>query len=96
MDAQVEFRDSVRFDHESIIMLEDDFGYPFYGVMYNASAEGTHFKSLFKLEPGTHIDIKMDDPPAPADQNRCRAQVRWCKELDNHSIFRYGIGVEYC
>ena len=97
MDTQVEFRNSERFRHESLIMLEDrSFGYPSFAVMCNVSKTGMYFESVFELQPGTNINIKIDEPSPKTSQNFCCAQVIWCEELEDNSNFRYGIGVKYC
>lgn len=52
-----------------------------------------HFKSLFKLYPGAHIFIRIDD--YTLDQNQVSAKVVWCKKIENSNSLRYRVGVEY-
>jgi len=97
MSASKDFRNCSRVRHKSIIMLEDEAsGYPFYAVMYNASGTGMYFESLFGLQSGTPVNIRIDTPPIKSARNSCHAKVVWCRELDDNSFFRYGVGVEYC
>jgi Tfp pilus assembly protein PilZ len=52
-----------------------------------------YFKSLFEMYPGAHILIRIDD--YTLSQNKVPAKVVWCNKLENASIFRYGVGVEF-
>jgi len=94
MQAKPEFRRSERLGHEFIIKLEDDLTLsPYYAVSYNLSETGMYFKSLFELYPGAHILMRIDD--YTLSQNKVPAKVVWCNKLENASIFRYGVGVEF-
>jgi hypothetical protein len=94
MQAKPEFRKSERFDHESIIKLEDDLTLsPYYAVSNNISETGMYFKSLFEMYPGAQILIKIDD--YEKSRNQVPAKIVWCKEIENTAAFRYGIGVEF-
>jgi len=94
MQANPEFRKSERLGHEFIIKLEDDLTLsPYYAVSYNLSETGMYFKSLFEMYPGAHILIRIDD--YTLSQNKVPAKVVWCNKLENASIFRYGVGVEF-
>lgn len=94
MLAQKECRRSERLGHKSIIKLEDDLTLsPYYAVSYNLSDAGMYFKSLFKLYPGAHILIRIDD--YTFGLNPVLAKVVWCNELKNETAFNYGVGVEF-
>lgn len=94
MQAKPEFRKSERFGHQSIIKLEDDLTLsPYYAVSSNLSETGMYFKSLFKMYPGAHVLVKIEDDSLT--QNKVSAKVVWCKELKNSKKFRYGVGVEF-
>jgi hypothetical protein len=94
MPAQKECRRSERFGHKSIIKLEDDLTLsPYYAVSYNLSDAGMYFKTLFMLNPGAYILIRIDDYAFGPDP--VRAKVVWCTDLKNETAFNYGIGVEF-
>lgn len=94
MQAIPEIRRSDRFGHEYIIKLEDDRALsPYYAVSCNLSETGMYFKSLFELNPGVHILIRLDD--YTLSRNQVPAKVVWCKKLENTDKFRFGVGVEF-
>lgn len=93
---QIESRNSKRFRHESMITLKDDFGYPYYGMMHNASRSGLYFQALNEIRPGKNIHIQIEDLPPGLLQNSCRVKIVWCERLNGNSDFRYGIGIKYC
>ena len=96
MNVQTEFRNSERISHESMITLQDDFGYPYYGMMYNVNRSGLYFQALHEILPGKSIHIQIEDLPPGLSQNSFRAKVVWCEKLNDNSVFRYGIGIKYC
>ena len=90
-------RKSNRFRHESIVRIEDDSSrYPFFALMYNASKAGIYVKSLYGLECGIQINIKIEKPPFNSAPENCSAKVVWCRALVESSSFRYGVGLAYC
>ena len=76
MKNQIEFRNSKRIRHESIISLKDDFGYPYYGMMYNVNQLGMYFQSLHELQPGKHLNIKIENLPPGLSQNSHHAEIQ--------------------
>ncbi len=67
--------------------------------MYNCSMTGMYFESGNCPQPNSNICIKMvnylPDTDGPEAYRFYRAKVRWCKEIGEGKIFRYGIGVQY-
>ena len=96
MKNQTELRKSKRIRHESIITVQDDFGYPYYGLMYNVNHSGFYFQALNEMRPGKRIHIQIEDLPPELSQNAFPAKVVWCEKLNDNSVFRYGIGVKCC
>ena len=96
MNNQIEFRNSERIKHKSIITFKDDFGYPYYGMMYNVNRSGLYFQTLYELQPSLQLHIKIEDLPPELFQNSYRAKVVWCQKLNDNSVFRYEGGIEYC
>ena len=94
MQAKPEFRASERFSYEYLITLEDDPTLTqYYAESYNLSERGMYFKSPFELYPEDHVVVRIDDDEF--SQNQVPAKVVWCKNLENTSIFSYGVGVEF-
>jgi hypothetical protein len=94
MQSKSESRLSPRINRESIIMVGYDVGLsPYFAVSTNSSRRGMHFKSLFKLQEGVQIFIRIDN--YTTGQHQVPARVVWCKQLENSRSFRYGIGVEF-
>jgi len=90
-------RKSNRFRHESIVRIEDGSSrYPFFALMYNTSKHGIYVESLFGLECGQRINIKIEKPPYSSAPENCSAKVVWCRALIEASDFRYGVGLAYC
>ena len=96
MKNQIDLRNSKRIRHESIITVKDDFGYPYYGMIYNVNHSGLYFQALNEMQPGKSIHIQIEDLPPELAQNPIRAKVVWCEKLNNNSVFRYGIGIKCC
>lgn len=83
-----------RFYHESIIMIEDESTQiPYYAVSNNFSDTGMVFKSLFEINPGAQIFIRIDNYASHC--NPIPAKVVWCNKLRSQDSFRYGVAVEF-
>jgi hypothetical protein len=94
MQAKPEFRKSERFSQDYIIKFGEDLSLsPYYAVSCNLSETGMYFKSVFELNPGAHLLIRIDDYISV--QNQISAKVVWCKKIENSNSFRYGVGVEF-
>lgn len=94
MATQSEYRSMGRFYHESIIMIEDESTQiPYYAVSNNFSDTGMVFKSLFEINPGAQIFIRIDD--YASSRNPIPAKVVWCNKFKGQASFRYGVGVEF-
>lgn len=94
MATQPEYRKMARFYHESIIMIEDDSTkIPYYAVSNNVSGTGMVFKSLFEINPGAQIFIRIDD--YASSRTPIPAKVVWCNKLKSQDGFRYGVGVKF-
>ena len=70
--------------------------YPFFALMHNASSKGIYFESLYGLECGIQINVKIENPPFNSEPKSYMAKVAWCRALVEESTFRYGVGLEYC
>ncbi len=69
-----------------------------YAKMQNFCVDGIYFESDSELKPGFDICIKMvnnspDLDYSPEAYKIYRATVKWCKEIDDSSL--YGIGVQF-
>jgi hypothetical protein len=94
MAAQREYRKTGRFNHESVIMIQDDLTQiPYYAVSNTLSETAMVFRSLFEVDPGALIFIRIDD--YGSNRNPIPARVVWCKELKSQEGFRYKVGVEF-
>jgi hypothetical protein len=97
MDTQFEARNSERFSHLALIMIEEELcGGVSYGILYNESRTGMYVVLLSRFQPGTYINIRIDNPRLESSQDSRRAQVIWCKEMNDDPFFGYGIGVKFC
>jgi hypothetical protein len=76
----------------------------YYGAqILNLGAGGMCFKSNLRLQPGTAVYIRIKKiHPNSAGSARCDglrsvalAEVKWCSELPDATIFPYGVGVKY-
>jgi CheY-like chemotaxis protein len=94
--SQTELRKSKRLRHESLITVEDDFGFPYYGMIYNLNHSGLYFHALNDMPSGKSIQIQIEDLPPELTQNSFAAKVVWSEKLNDYSVFRYGIGIKYC
>jgi hypothetical protein len=94
MATQLEYRKMARFYHESIIMIEDESTQiPYYAVSNDLSETGMVFKSLFEINPGAQIFIRIDD--YASSRTPIPAKVVWCEKLRSQGGFRYGVAVEF-
>jgi Tfp pilus assembly protein PilZ len=94
MATQPESGKMSRFDYETIIMIEDGLTrIPYYAVSDNFSDTGMVFKSLFEINPGAQIFIRIDD--YASNCNPIPAKVVWCNQLKSQAGFRYGVGIEF-
>ena len=65
MEIDPEKRNAKRFDHESMVMVEEpENGYHVYGTMHNFSGEGMYLEADLVCKPGTRIWIQMARAPA--------------------------------
>jgi hypothetical protein len=96
MNSQTELRKSKRIRHESIITVKDDFGSPYYGMIYNVNHSGLYFQALNEMPSGKSIQIQIEELPPELTQNSFPAKVVWSEKLNENSVFRYGIGIKYC
>ena len=97
MRTSTEFRKSERHSHLSLTRVEDESGENLcYGIQYNESPTGMYIVLLSRFQPGTYINIRIDDTHLESSQESRRAQVIWCKEMNDDPFFGYGIGVKYC
>lgn len=98
MNSNREYRNSRRFHHRATIMIEDGCtGYCYNGIMYNCSGNGMYFESDYAQQPGTKIQIRVDNMPFTSAPHYYFANVIWRRQLiDSDSIYLYGIGVKYC
>lgn len=69
-------------------------------LMLNYSEGGVYFELSSPLDTGSYVMVKTDDDPlldsggfGPARQ--CRAEVRWCLEIEIGGARRYGCGVQF-
>jgi hypothetical protein len=95
MDMDPEKRIGKRFDHESMVMVEEpDKGYHVHGTMFNFSKDGMYLETDFVCQPGTKIWIQMSSPPAKALPKILLGEVRWHRQLfEDESDYAYGLGV---
>ena len=98
MNPNPEYRNSRRFHHQAMVMIEDGcMGYCYYGTMYNYGGDGIYFESDYALRPGTNIKIRIENLPFISAPKVYFAKVIWRKQLiDDDSSYSYGIGVKYC
>lgn len=97
MLSDTDFRQSIRFDHKSTIMIaEKHSGYFSYAQMFNISSGGLYFESDIAFKQGTRIQIQFDRPPFQSGPRTLGSVVRWCRKLtDFDSEYYYGIGVKF-
>ena len=98
MISKSDNRSCNRLRSRAIVRLEEEpkAHHFYYAMMHNYSCNGMYFESLFSLNPGSKVKIKVENPPLADVPPVMSAQVKWCRELLNdNSFYCYGIGVEY-
>ena len=99
MGSNPEQRNKTRFKHVSPVTYEDlERGIYAASKMYNYSVGGLYFESDLELQSGERIFIGIENSPYAKESGiyECyHALIKWRKELD-HSIYRYGYGIQYC
>ena len=94
MQTKPEFRRTKRFDHQSIIRIEDGKSLsPNFALTYNLSEAGMSIKSLSELYAGSHIIIALDD--YKFGKKSIPAKVAWSKRLQNKTAFSFAVGLEF-
>ena len=95
MVLNVEKRSLKRFNHESMVMVQQpDKGLYVYGTMFNFSGRGMYFEADFVCQPGTEILIQITKPPIKPMPKVLSGEVRWYKHLpEDESSYGYGLGV---
>jgi hypothetical protein len=97
MASNTDFRNSIRFEHKSTVMLADEHSNYFSNAqMYNISSGGLYFESDIAFKKGTKIQIQFERPPIESGYKILSSVVRWCRELaDFDSDYNYGVGVKF-
>jgi hypothetical protein len=94
-----EQRNKTRFKHVSPVTYEDlERGIYAASKMYNYSQGGLYFESDLELRAGEKIFIGIENSPYAKDSDvyECyHAVIKWRKDLE-HSVYRYGYGIQYC
>jgi len=90
-------RASRRFAHETAIKIEkcDSRTYT-HGRMYNYSFGGIYFESDVAFQPGTQVQIDIENPSDGLNSGYLLGEVKWCEEIAAAVVlYDYGIGVEF-
>jgi hypothetical protein len=97
MTSNLEKRDKVRFEHESMVTLENNkIGIQRSARMYNFSDFGLYVETDHLLEPQTEIHIGIANSPfspEPDEYESFRTDIRWRKPLYRAAYF-YGYGIK--
>jgi hypothetical protein len=95
MSLNAEKRHRKRFNHESLVMVEQpNKGLYVYGTMFNFSGKGMYLEADFVCQPGTEILIQITKPPIKSMPRVISGEVRWFRHLlDDESNYAYGLGV---
>ena len=97
MNSNLENRNKARFDHESVVTLENNtIGIQRSARMYNYSDFGLYIETDHLLEPEAEIRIGVANSPfsiEPDEYERFRSVIRWRKLL-KRSAFYYGYGIK--
>ena len=97
MNYNLEKRDKVRFDHESMVTLENNkIGIQRSARMYNFSDFGLYVETDHLLEPQTEIHIGIANSPfspEPDEYESFRTDIRWRKPL-KQAAYYYGYGIK--
>jgi len=91
-------RASRRFAHEAAIIIEkcDSRTYYTHGRMYNYSSGGIYFESDVAFQPGTQVQIDIENPSDDFSSGHLFGEVKWCEEIAAAVVlYDYGIGVEF-
>jgi hypothetical protein len=69
-------------------------------LMLNYSKGGVYFEISSPLDTGSYVMVKTDDAPVFdsagfGSARQCRAEVRWCMEIEISGAKRYGCGVQF-
>lgn len=90
-------RASKRLAYEAAIIIEkcDSRTYT-HGRMYNYSSGGIYFEADVAFQPGTQVQIDIENPSDVLGSGQLRGQVKWCEEIAAAVVlYDYGIGVEF-
>lgn len=97
MNSNLENRDKARFDHESVVTLENStIGVQRSARMYNYSDFGLYIETDHLLEPQTEIHIGIANSPFSPESDEYesyRTDIRWRKPLFR-SAYYYGYGIK--
>jgi len=97
MNSNLENRDKARFDHESVVTLENNkIGILRSARMYNYSDFGLYIETDHLLEPRTEIHIGIANSPftpEPDEYESYRTDIRWRKPL-SEAAYYYGYGIK--
>jgi len=100
MPGFAEKREHERFEYDAPVMHAEIDADTFYTArMTNYSRTGMRLETSDALVSGADITVKMDENPLQlydlSIYDDCRAQVKWCRELDAFSRFRFSVGLKY-
>ena len=97
MVSNTDFRKSIRFEHNSTVMLADEHSdYFAYAKMFNFSSGGLYFESDIAFKQGTKIQIQFANPPFRSGPKTLSSVVRWCLKLTAYDTdYTYGVGVQF-
>ena len=90
-------RASKRFAHEAAIIIENSDSRTYtYGRMYNYSSGGMYFESDVAFEPGSQVQIDIENPGEDLHSGRLLGEVKWCEEIAAAVVlYDFGMGVEF-
>ena len=90
-------RASKRFAHEAAIIIEKCNSATYtHGRMYNYSSGGIYFESDIGFQPGTHVQIDIENPVDGLNSGHLFGEVKWCEEIAAAVVlYDYGIGVKF-
>ena len=90
-------RASKRFAHEAAIIIENSDSRTYtYGRMYNYSSGGIYFESDVAFQPGTQVQIDVENPSDGMHSGPLLGEVKWCEEIAAAVVlYDYGMGVEF-
>jgi hypothetical protein len=90
-------RASQRFAYEAAIIIEKCACRTYtHGRMYNYSSGGIYFESDVAFQPGTQVQIDIENPGDGLHAGHLLGEVKWCQEIAAAVVlYDYGIGVEF-